>query len=550
MERINPKYRYPVTPLCNPRAVVQGKDYRFTVLTPSLIRAEYSEDGCFEDRATQVVVNRGFPVPDFLVERMGNTLQIRTAVMELCYEGGPFSANSVMIRNKTFRQDWHWGDDTPVLPGTARTLDGVNGACLLQPSILSAQSVAVLDDSNSLILDDDGWVEPRASGGADVYLFCHHHDYLAGLRDYCDLTGRIPLLPRFAFGNWWSRYHPYTQEEYEQLMARFKAEGIPFSVAVIDMDWHKVAIDRKYGTGWTGFSWNTALFPDHSALLKHLHEEGMEVTLNLHPAEGISAHEDCYPEMAKRMEIDPASGQNIPFDVTNPRLLEQYFDTLVMAVGKIVAGQVMAIAFALMINEVRNRSLKKSIQTVMYLPHFVSWVIYATILKYVIGTNGLIENMLKSGGMTVSILGTASWFQPLMIMTDTMKEYGWSAIIYLSALTAIDQGLYEAAEIDGATRWKQTLHVTIPGISHIIVLNVVLSLGGILSANFDQIFNMYNPLVMSTGDVIDTWVYRQGLISFNYGVGTAVGLFRSVIAMILTIIAYWGAYKFADYRIF
>ena len=131
-----------------------------------------------------------------------------------------------------------------------------------------------------------------------------------------------------------------------------------------------------------------------------------------------------------------------------------------------------------------------------------------------------------------------------------MKEYGWSAIIYLSALTAIDQGQYEAAEIDGATRWQQTLHVTIPGICYIIVLNVVLSLGGILSANFDQIFNMYNPLVMSTGDVIDTWVYRQGLISFNYGVGTAVGLFRSVIAMILTILAYWGAYKFADYKIF
>ena len=225
-------------------------------------------------------------------------------------------------------------------------------------------------------------------------------------------------------------------------------------------------------------------------------------------------------------------------------------NTLIMAVGKIAAGQMMAIAFALMINEVRSGCLKKSIQTVMYLPHFVSWVIYATILKYVIGTNGLIENMLKASGITVSILGMASWFQPLMILTETMKEYGWSAIIYLSALTAIDQGQYEAAEIDGATRWQQTLHVTIPGISYIIVLNVVLSLGGILSANFDQIFNMYNPLVMSTGDVIDTWVYRQGLISFNYGVGTAVGLFRSLIAMILTILAYWGAYKFADYKIF
>lgn len=210
----------------------------------------------------------------------------------------------------------------------------------------------------------------------------------------------------------------------------------------------------------------------------------------------------------------------------------------------------MAIAFALMLNEVRNVHFKKTVQTIMYLPHFVSWVIYATILKYVIGTNGLLEGMLKSMGITVSILGTPAWFQPLMILTETLKEFGWGAIIYLSALSSIDPGLYEAAEIDGASRWKQTIHVTIPGISYIIVLNLVLSLGGILGANFDQIFNMYNPLVYSTGDVIDTWVYRQGLISFNYGVGTAVGLFRSVIAMVLTIAAYWGAYKFADYKIF
>ena len=225
-------------------------------------------------------------------------------------------------------------------------------------------------------------------------------------------------------------------------------------------------------------------------------------------------------------------------------------NAITMAVGKIILGQFMAIAFALMLNEVRNVHFKKTVQTIMYLPHFVSWVIYATILKYVIGTNGLLEGMLKSMGITVSILGTPAWFQPLMILTETLKEFGWGAIIYLSALSSIDPGLYEAAEIDGASRWKQTIHVTIPGISYIIVLNLVLSLGGILGANFDQIFNMYNPLVYSTGDVIDTWVYRQGLISFNYGVGTAVGLFRSVIAMVLTIAAYWGAYKFADYKIF
>lgn len=226
-------------------------------------------------------------------------------------------------------------------------------------------------------------------------------------------------------------------------------------------------------------------------------------------------------------------------------------NTLIMAIGKIVLTQCMAIIFALMINEVRNSKLKKLIQTVTYLPHFVSWVILATILKSFIGTGGILEDALRNlTGTNVSILGTASTFPAIMILTEAFKEFGWSAIIYLSALTAIDMGLYEAAAIDGATRWKQTVHVTLPGIRHIIVLNAVLSLGGILNAGFDQIFNMYNSLVMSTGDILDTWVYRQGLVNFNYGVGTAVGLFKSVIALILTVIAYWAADKFADYKIF
>mgnify|MGYP005893502579 CR=1 FL=1 len=137
-----------------------------------------------------------------------------------------------------------------------------------------------------------------------------------------------------------------------------------------------------------------------------------------------------------------------------------------------------------------------------------------------------------------------------LMLTNALQGVPFYVFLLTPFVRSINNSILEAAEIDGASRWKQTIHVTIPGISYIIVLNLVLSLGGILGANFDQIFNMYNPLVYSTGDVIDTWVYRQGLISFNYGVGTAVGLFRSVIAMVLTIAAYWGAYKFADYKIF
>lgn len=234
-----------------------------------------------------------------------------------------------------------------------------------------------------------------------------------------------------------------------------------------------------------------------------------------------------------------------------PNCLQIIRNTLILAVGKIVGVQCLAIVFALMINEVRNSKLKRFIQTFTYLPHFISWVIFATILKSILGTDGLMNHMLAGLGMEKhAFLGTPSIFQPLMIITEMLKEFGWSAIIYLSALTGIDPGLYEAAEIDGATRWKQTIHVTLPGIRYIIVLNAVLSLGGILNGGFDQIFNMYNTLVMPTADIIDTWVYRQGIVSLNYGVGTAVGLFKSAIAMVLTVSAYWAADRFADYKIF
>lgn len=226
-------------------------------------------------------------------------------------------------------------------------------------------------------------------------------------------------------------------------------------------------------------------------------------------------------------------------------------NTMTIAIGKIVTGQVCAIAFALMLNEVRRPGLKKGIQTAVYLPHFVSWVIYATILKSIIGTGGLLNHLQAELGMGETMfLGTPSIFPLVLVLTETLKEFGFSAILYLSALASIDPGLYEAAQIDGASRWKQTIYVTIPGIRHIIVLNAVLSLGGILNAGFDQIFNLYNTLVMSTGDVIDTWVYRMGIVNMNYGVGTAVGLLRSVIALFLTALAYWMADRFADYKIF
>lgn len=243
--------------------------------------------------------------------------------------------------------------------------------------------------------------------------------------------------------------------------------------------------------------------------------------------------------------------KNFEIFFRQPNAWQLVRNTLTIAVGKIVVGQVTAICFALLLNELRQLRLKKIVQTAVYLPHFVSWVIYATVLKSILGTGGLLNTMQANMGMeTTMFLGIPSIFPAVLIGTQTLKEFGFSAIIYLSTMTSIDPGLYEAAEIDGASRWRQTIHVTLPGIRTMIVLQAVLSLGGILSAGFDQIFNLYNPLVMSTGDVIDTWVYRMGLVDMNYGVGTAVGLLRSVIALILTIIAYWAADRFADYKIF
>lgn len=227
-------------------------------------------------------------------------------------------------------------------------------------------------------------------------------------------------------------------------------------------------------------------------------------------------------------------------------------NTMVIAVGKIAVGTFVSIVFALLLNELRGRRLKKTIQTAVYLPHFISWVIFATIMRSMLSADGLVNRILHLWGAQDSVLflGSPALFPFVMIATETLKEFGFGAIVYLSALTAIDPTLYEAAAIDGAGRWKQAIHVTLPGLRAIIVLMATLNLGNVLNAGFDQIFNMYNPLVYSTGDIIDTYVYRVGLVSFNYGLGSAIGLFKSVIGITLMAVAYWLAAKFADYRIF
>lgn len=228
-----------------------------------------------------------------------------------------------------------------------------------------------------------------------------------------------------------------------------------------------------------------------------------------------------------------------------------FFNTIFIATMKIIANLIVPLVFALMLNEIRNAAFKKWVQTVVYLPHFLSWVILAGILLDIFAYNGPVNQLLSAlGGERILFFAKAELFPFLIVGSDVWKEFGFNAVIYLAALTGISPALYESAAIDGASRMQRLWYVTLPGITTTIVLLTVLSLGKVLNAGFDQIFNLYNPLVYSTGDIIDTWVYRTGLLNMQYGLSTAVGLLKSVIGFLLITLSYYLADRFANYRIF
>ncbi len=326
----------PTTPLAPAESQVRGGRYRITVLSNALFRLEYSPEGRFEDRATQMVINRDFEPVEFTVNRTKHGIEIVTATVQLSYDELPFSPGGLyahLAGGTGHRRTWRygerqqlWGGGDANLGGTARTLDEVDGPTDLEDGVLSYLGSAVLDDSTTMALDADGWVAPRASGNTDIYLFAHGEAYQQALDDFHRLTGHQPLLPRWALGNWWSRYHPYTAEEYQELISRFAAAHIPFSVAVLDMDWHLVDVPPEYGTGWTGYTWNRELIPDPEGMLAWLHAHGLKVALNVHPADGDRAFEEAYPRMARAMGIDPASEQPVDFDIADQHFLANYFE--------------------------------------------------------------------------------------------------------------------------------------------------------------------------------------------------------------------------------
>jgi hypothetical protein len=312
---------------------VQGANYRFTVLTPYLLRLEYSGAGEFVDEQTQVVVNREFPEFEFDYLQNGDRIEIITEALRLYYfphiDSSGFTAQNLCIdlRSDLSAYDgrWRFGEPVETLKGTAHTLDMADGAVELDEGIVSRNGYAVLDDSASFVLADGVRYEPREPGSADWYFFGYLHHYGRALSDFYRLTGPAPLLPRFALGNWWSRFWRYTEQEYLDLMDRFQEHQVPLSVCMLDMDWHLRDIDPRFGSSWTGYTWNRELIPDPARFLRQLHERGLKIGLNVHPADGIRAYEEVYPEVARLLNLDTALEEPALFDLNDPEFVKAYF---------------------------------------------------------------------------------------------------------------------------------------------------------------------------------------------------------------------------------
>ena len=241
---------------------------------------------------------------------------------------------------------------------------------------------------------------------------------------------------------------------------------------------------------------------------------------------------------------------NFEYLFSLPEFGRIFGNTLIIAVSKIVLDQVGAIILAILLNEARHLFFRRSIQTMIYLPYFLSWIVLGGILLDILSTQGILNRALGAFGFEPQLfLGSNNWFRGTVIGSGFWKNVGFSTIVYLAAMTAVNPVLHEAAAIDGAGRFRRIWHITLPGIRPTIVLLAALSLGGVLQAGFEQIFTLYNPAVYRSGDIIDTYVYRLGLESMQWSLAGAVGLFKSFIGFFLIALSYWLAYRFAGYRI-
>lgn len=333
------RFRVDTASASGQKQILSGEGWRISVLTDRLIRVETGE---FCDEATQCVWYRSFMSPQYRVKRAASCIMIDTGKTEFYFDTVKKKITKIKLGDGRTVSNFKRG----VLPGTRRTLDMTDGKVRLGKSIVSRNGVAVFDDSHSLILKDDKILQRGKC--KDKYYFVYGNDYRGAVKALYELTGYTPLLPRFALGNWWSRYKAYTQQEYHDLMQTFIDRKIPVTVATIDMDWHWVDVVERFGKdaiakptdnlidrviyasmpGWTGYSWNTDLFPDHCALLDYLNGNGFKVTVNLHPAQGVRFFEDQYEDVCRICGVDPSSRAPVCFSLKDENYLKAYFDVL------------------------------------------------------------------------------------------------------------------------------------------------------------------------------------------------------------------------------
>ncbi len=313
----------------NENQIYIGDCYRITVLTNRLIRFEFSKEKEFIDLASYAVWFRKFDAVEFSVIEQGSLIIVETEEVKFIIHKNKGKPLFVEIKENGKRIKCSNKDN---LKGTCRTLDMTFGKTKLTDGLITKSGVYVLDDSDSVLIDKNGNFQPREGNGRDLYIFAYEKNYRETIKAFYKISSPVPLIPRFALGVWWSRYHAYTQKEYLDLMERFKSEHIPLTVATVDMDWHWVKdIDKKFGVnygGWTGYSWNTELFPDYKAFLKKLQSDHLHVTLNLHPADGVHSYEDMYEDMAKAVGMDPASKEKVDFCCGSDTFWNAYFDIL------------------------------------------------------------------------------------------------------------------------------------------------------------------------------------------------------------------------------
>lgn len=348
---------FSLTLICNFLVMAQANSVvtgnaRFTLLTPHIVRLEYDSTGKFVDSRSFVVVNRNLPPVAFTKKQQGKWMVLKTSDMEIRYKtgSGKFTADNLQITvpvNSKQKIVWTPGmKNTGNLKGTFRTLDGMNGDTHVgekqprefEPGLISRDGWYLIDDTNNFLFDNSewSWVQERNNKETDWYFMGYGLNYKTALTEFTTIAGKIPLPPRYAFGYWWSRYWNYSDDELRDLVGKFKQYNIPLDVLVIDMDWHITdGVSFKYKSkkdefgqpiGWTGYTWNKALFPDPDDFLKWLKVNNLKTTLNLHPASGIAPYEEKYPAFAKAMQFDTTGHKNIPFEVADKKFMTNLFD--------------------------------------------------------------------------------------------------------------------------------------------------------------------------------------------------------------------------------